>query len=249
MAQATWRKRALKWIGLLGLCALAFEAYTRYPADPEIAPLNLAADTRSVVLLFHGTRGRDEPYLKEISRRFDDAADPQTTVHRYIWSPYSDNQFRASANAVVIGTRLGAELAELPNLKHIRLVAHSAGAYLLDPLCEIYKSAAANPAEIEMTLIDPIGIKGAWDFGYGYRNHGRCADFAGAFINVVDITPGTNAPLDHAYNIDVTSAEGREQFTQGGHYWPLKYYLDHLSATDFQSGVRNHTDFPRGRTD
>lgn len=248
MAVSGRRKRILKWVGLLALGVLAFEGYTRYPAELAVTPLKFAADTRSVVLLFHGTRGKDEPYLTEISRRFAANADAETAVMKYIWSPHSDNQFRARAHAWAIGQRLGTELANLPKLEHIRLVAHSAGAYILDPLCESYKAATQNPAGIEMTLIDPIGIVGAWDFGYGYRNHGRCADFAAAYINMDDITPGTNAPLQHAYNFDVTDAEGHEHFADGGHRWPLKYYLDKLSSADLQSGVRNHGDFPRGVT-
>lgn len=249
MAKRSRRRRALKWMGLLFLGALAFDTYTRLPSSAEATPLQLTADTRSVVLLFHGTRGRDEPRLTEITRQFKLAANPHTAVRKYIWSPYADNQFRARANAELIGEQLGVELAGLTHLEHIRLIAHSAGAYLLDPLCEAYKAAATNPAHIEMTLIDPIGIKGAWDFGYGYRNHGRCADFAAAYINVDDPAPGTNAPLEHAYNIDVTDADGRELFTDGGHRWPLKYYLDHLSATELQPGARSHAEFPRGRTD
>jgi hypothetical protein len=248
MAGLWRRKRILKWAGMLGLAALAFEAYTRYPAEPQVIDLDFSADTRTVVLLFHGTRGRDEPYLTEISRTFAANADADTAVLKYVWSPYSDNQFRARANATTIGTTLGQQLATLDNLEHIRLVAHSAGAYILDPLCDAYKASATAPADIEMTLIDPIGIKGAWDFGYGYRNHGRCADFAAAYINTDDPTPGTNAPLQNAYNVDVTDAAGHEIFADGGHRWPLKYYLDRLSHADLQSGVRNHSDFPRGVT-
>jgi len=246
MANASWRGRILKWIGIFAVCALLFEAYTRAPADPDVAPLNFAADTQNVVLLFHGTRGRDEPYLTEIGQRFAAAADPQTAVLKFIWSPYSDNQFRARAHATVIGERIGTQLSSLPRLEHIRLIAHSAGAYILDPLCEAYKAAAKQPADIEMTLIDPIGIKGAWDFAYGYRNHGRCADFAAAYINTDDPTPGTNAPLQNAYNFDVTAADGHEQFSDGGHRWPLKYYLDRLTSADMQSGMRSHAEFPRG---
>jgi hypothetical protein len=249
MAKLRRRGRALRWIGLLAVCLLVFEAYNRYPASAEVAPLQLEPDTRAVVLLFHGTRGRDEPYLTELTRQFDAAADAGTMVLKYIWSPYSDNQFRARENATFIGARLGEELAGLKHLGHIRLIAHSAGAYVLDPLCETYKAAAENPAHIEMTMIDPIGIKGAWDYGYGYRNHGRCADFAAAYINVDDPVPGTNAPLQNAYNVDVTAADENETFTAGGHRWPLKYYLDQLSAADLKPGIRSHADFPRGRTD
>lgn len=248
MADLMHRKRVLKWLGLLGIAALTFDVYTRYPANPEVTPLNFAADTRVVVFFFHGTRGQDEPYLTEISRRFAANAGPQTAVLKYIWSPYSDNQFRARVNATTIGAKLGQQIAQLENLEHIRLVAHSAGAYIVGPLCEAYRAVAAKPAVIEMTLIDPIGIRGAWDFGYGYRNHGRCADFAAAYINTDDLAPGTNAPLQNAYNFDVTNAEGREEFADGGHRWPLKYYLDHLTDADIQSGSRSHADFPRGRT-
>jgi hypothetical protein len=249
MAKVTRGRRALRWIGVLAIFALAFEVYNRFPSSAKVAPLGFTDETRAVVLLFHGTRGRNEPYLTELASEFDRAAETGTTVLKYIWSPYSDNQFRARANGVFIGARLGEELAGLAHLEQIRLVAHSAGAYLLDPLCEAYKAAAANPAHIEMTFIDPIGIKGAWDYGYGYRNHGRCADFAAAYINTDDPVPGTNAPLKYAYNLDVTGADERKLFTQGGHIWPLKYYLDHLSPGDLQSGLKTHAEYPRGRTD
>ena len=241
-------RRSLKWAVLLAALFVAFDTYTRLPADPDFTPLDVAENARAVVLLFHGTRGRDEPYLTEIGRRFAAQAGADTSVQKYIWSPYSDNQFRARANAEVIGHALGQQLAGLRHLEHVRLVSHSAGAYVVDALCNSYKASATQPADIEMTLIDPIGIKGAWDFWYGYRHHGRCADFAVAYINTDDLTPGTNAPLANAYNVDVTEAAGKDEFPDGGHRWPLKYYLDRMTAADMEFGHRSHSDFPRGST-
>ena len=251
MDKSRRRKRWVYVLGIIATACLAFETYARFPARIAATPLNLDAETMAVILIFHGTRGRNEPTLTALTEQFANAAAdaPATTVVKYIWSPYSDNQFRASANAERIGPILGKELARLPRLESIRLIAHSAGAYLLDPLCKAYREAVDRPARIEMTFLDPIGIKGAWDFGYGYRNYGHCADFAQAFINVDDIVPGTNAPLKHAYNFDVTEAEARSRFTGRGHIWPVQFYLDQLGEIDITPGIRNHSAHNRGEVE
>jgi hypothetical protein len=243
-----WRRWALNTLGILGACALVFEIYTRYPSSVDVRPLNFPADTARVILLFHGTDGRDEPLLTEIAQRMaaESAAETGTVVLRYIWSPHSDNQFRASAHGSAIGRALGRELAGLARLSTMRLIGHSAGAYLMDPLCQAYKSATAKPARVEMTFIDPIGIVGGWDFGYGYRNHGRCANFAAAYINLDDIVPGTNAALQQAYNYDLTHARARRAFDGRGHIWPVKYFLDEIIVAGGEPDEYSHRELPRG---
>lgn len=248
MASSKWRRRGLQAFGIVFACALALEIYARYPSNADIVPLDFPADTASVVLLFHGSGGRDEPLLIEITQRIAAgvANADGALVRRYVWSPYSDDRMRASVHAPVIGRALGHELAGLAELSSLRLISHSAGAYVLDPLCEAYKSAATNPARIEMTFIDPIGIVGSWDYWYGYRNHGHCADFASAYINLDDIVPGTNAPLHHAYNYDVTQARSRADFDDRGHVWPVRYFLNEVVNAGQAGNAGNHTDLPRG---
>jgi len=129
------------------------------------------------------------------------------------------------------------------------MVAHSAGAYFLDPLCEAYQANTNSnpPAYIEMTFLDGIGIAGGWDYDWGYRNHGRCADFARSIYTANDPAPGHNEPYDHAHNIDVTaSLSRRNDFDRPGHYYPLRYFLDHLDAVKMSPRQRSHTVMPRG---
>jgi hypothetical protein len=128
----------------------------------------------------------------------------------------------------------------------VHLVGHSAGAYLLDPLCAALKERAARPVRVEMTFLDPIGFQGAFDWGWGARNYGACADYAEAFINTDDGVPGTNAPLARAFNVDVTDAGRRAAFAASGHRWPVRYYLGQLGLDDVVPGAHEHVTRPRG---
>jgi hypothetical protein len=240
-------KRTLLWIiGLLLTAALALEAYTRLPTAAQIPALELPANTHYVVLLLHGTNGKDEPLLlaaaEEIQRQIGDQ--PGVAVRHVVWSPWSDNRLRASKNGSQIGRQLGAELAELTELDSLRLIVHSAGAYTLTPLCEAYRDTAAVPAHIEMTYLDGMGIRGGWDYFYGYRHYGECADFSMAIINTDETVPGTNAPLVQSYNIDVTNHPARSNID--GHLWPIEYFISLLNDDAITPELRSHEELPRG---
>jgi hypothetical protein len=115
---------------------------------------------------------------------------------------------RAASRSVA---QLGAGLAAAPQLVRLHLVAHSAGAYLLDPLCEpgARRADAAPATRVRMTFLDPIGLRGLFDRGWGARELGRCADVAEAYINTDDAAPATDRRLRHARTVDVTPARGR----------------------------------------
>jgi hypothetical protein len=221
--------RLRSWlIGLLVLL-VSFEAYTRFPSFVEPLAIQIPSNTRELVLVIHGSGGANDAGLLAVAKRFADLTTPNHFSQFINWSPFSDNIFRASAHGEHLAESFGVDLAkQLPALQRLTLVAHSAGAYWLEPLCESFRAASKNAVVIEMIYLDPIGTKGSWDYGYGYRHYGQCADFARAYINLDDAVPGTNGLLEHARNIDVTQSAGKAQFLQqggDGHYWPVKYFL------------------------
>jgi hypothetical protein len=240
-------KTKLIWtIGLLLTAMLALEIYTRLPSSAVASELNLPADTTYAVLLFHGTGGKDEPLLIEVAERIQQAIgnQPGVAIRHYVWSPWSDNRLRAGKNGGLIGLQIGQELAGLEQLRYLRVISHSAGAYLQTPLCEAYKAAAENPAHVEMTYLDSMGIRGGWDYYYGYRHYGECADFSATIFTSDDPVPGTNAPLEQSYSIDVTATPSRSDID--GHLWPIEYFLNNLSAEELRPGLRSHEQLPRG---
>jgi hypothetical protein len=242
-------------LALLLLAVGLFDLYARFPSRVEVTSLGLPLDTRELVLILHGSGGQAEPALVALEQRFHElaAGRPGFQVVRYVWAPWSDNRFRSHPNGIRVGTELGAELGLLPGLKSLHLVAHSAGAYVLEPLCDAYREYAGArsprgqaPATVAMTFLDPIGFAGALDLNWGVRNLGACADYAEAFINTDDPAPATNGFLEQAWNVDVTAAGRQSAFAGGGHRWPVQFYLEQLRPSDLGM-PGSHTDRPRGQ--
>ncbi len=231
-----WTRKGLYTVAGLAALAVALQVYSLVPAGFHVTPLAPAADTRRLVLLFHGSGGREEPTLVALEDRL--RVRPGTgsapAIVRYNWSPHSDSRLRTYPNGIRVGENLGVELAKLSSLQSVHLIAHSAGAYILEPLCESYRAATARrpgrPARIRMTFLDPIGFKGPFDPGWGARHYGECADKAEAFINTDDFAPATAEVLQHARTIDVTDDPARKRFSSGGHRWPVQYYINSLTA-------------------
>lgn len=139
----TLLKRILLGTAVLLVAALAgLEVYTRVPAGFAVPALGAPPDATGLVILFHGSRGREEPTLIAVEQRFRQLAAqaPGTAVIRYIWSPWSDNLLRARAVGLHVGAELGREAARLGGLRYIHLVGHSAGAYPMDAFCRAYRA-------------------------------------------------------------------------------------------------------------
>ena len=241
--------RILLGLGVLqAVVVLGFIAYTRLPSPAAARPLDLAPDTRYAVIFFHGVGGQNEPVLHSIEARFREllADVPNTAVVYYQWDPWSDSRLRSGAHGIELAQQLGAELAGYPQLEYVRMVIHSAGARFPDPLCESYRALAKDPAHLEATFIDGMSIRGFLDVDYGYRNFGSCLDYAAAIFTNDGEVPGTNEPLDHAWNVDVTAAPGRATSGLDSHHWPLGWFLEHLDLREALPGMRSHAEWPRG---
>ena len=227
---------------------IGFEAYCRWPSTAFITPPTQNPGTVELYLLFHGTNGSAEKHWLSLSRALGKGATNKQIiqVENILWAPWSDNMFRASAHGESIAYELAQSIAQWQSLKKIHLFAASAGSYLPEPFCEAIRTVHGNKIAIVMTYLDPIGIKGSWDFSYGYRNYGACADFAEVYLNTDDSVPGTNAPAIQAFTVDVTTAPGRNEFSADGHVWPVQFYIDTLEKNNGSPVSRDHSRFPLG---
>ena len=231
------------------------EFYTRMPVEAHLSPadLDLPGDARVVLIVAHGSADGDNPLFPEIIARIRAhyaATGRNDVAVRFLhWAPWSDQRLRAVATAEKLGTRLGGMLAAHQSLEELHLITHSSGAYIADALCESYRQqlpAQAPAAQLTMVFLDPFQLHGFVDWRHGARNHGRCADFAIAVINRDDVAPATNAPLENAWNIDITAHPGRATFPHNGHYWPLQYYRDLLPGLASEPLEASHQQYPRG---
>jgi hypothetical protein len=224
------------------------EVYTRMPVGDRMPALDLPSGVETLVLVIHGAGDEDNPLMPMIvaglEQRF--AGQPNVAVRYVRWSPESDQRLRAAATAQAVGNRLGAGLAGLSTLRELHLVAHSVGTFMPDAICTAYRQGVVAPARVTTVLLDPFQISGFVDWGWGARRHGGCADFALAVMNLDDPAPATNRFLAQAFNLDVTADPARAGFDRNGHYWPIRYYLDHLLAEQPAMARWSHDEYPRG---
>lgn len=164
----------LTMLTTLGVLAAGLQVYALGLARFPVPALTVARDTRELVLIFHGSGGRNEPTVMALEEQLGRGirAGSGRSVQRYVWSPYSDDRLRAYANGTRVGNRLGEQLAALPNLRSLHLIAHSAGAYILEPLCRAYRARTLTRIRIRMTYLDPIGLRGPLEPGWGLSTTG-----------------------------------------------------------------------------
>jgi hypothetical protein len=244
--------RLVAWVaGSLLLLLGALQGYTRFPSAAAAPAAAVPADTRHLIVVIHGSGGRSDPTVLALHQRLLEltAGVAGVSVLRYVWSPESDNRLRAGAHGERMGMLLGQQLAAVPTLESLHLVGHSAGSYLLDPLCEAFKAArAARSARVVTTFLDPITTRGLLEPGWGRAHFGRCGDYADAYINTDDPVPGTNAPLEQAWNVDVTAAGVARDPARNGHRWPVRYYTEKLRAGQLLACRDTQARRPRSRS-
>jgi len=231
---------------ILFFCWSILEIYCRIPDKLNIKKIQIPENTQTLVLLFHGSNDHQNQELKSIKDNFTKYLNFFETakVINYDWS-YASSYLKASANTMKIGRAIGIEISNLKNIKNIRLITHSAGAFIAESLCNSYK-ANGGSAHIETTFLDPFNLRGFSDFNYGVRNFGKCSNFSSSIINTDDGVPTTNTMLKNSWNIDITNLNKPINFKEKGHYFPPFYYLLSMNEDIVKMNNRRHKEYPRG---
>lgn len=204
---------------------LAF-SYFPWPLTFDVNMPDIAGTKDELIVLVHGKGDTAESWSLDFANQMEERVVDQTQqVIAVDWSGYSNNLFRCSNNGRRLGLQLGEELAANKSLKKVHLIGHSAGAFVVYGMCESLKQH--NPSLlVHTTFLDPLGIYSGFDWNYGPRNFGSCADISDAYIDVDDGVPGSNVPLEHAHTFDVTAlkASGDNAYKGNAHQWPVDYY-------------------------
>jgi formylglycine-generating enzyme required for sulfatase activity len=147
---------------------------------------------------------------------------------------------KSVSNAKMEGKAVGDNIV-LQGWTHVHLVAHSAGAALIQAASERIKELSPGTV-VHTTFLDPfVGS----DFA-GVANYGNGADWADNYFTRDLLTGGdmwqlTETPLNHAYNVEVTPLDpskiGSTKFnssasglmgpcykTVSSHGWPIDFY-------------------------
>lgn len=217
------------------------------PVQPTYAPPpEKVSDKDSLVVVTHGWRP-DLKWLEGMTNVIttyltaNGLKNWEVHGHKWVEKASQGGPRTALQNGKEEGVSLGRSIIS-QGFSHVHLIAHSAGATLIQSASEIIKK---NPTKItvHLTFLDAfVGFK------YEERgNYGKGADWADNYFSR-DINTGgefyqlTEGPLDHAYNVDVTWLDANKKSIQmyastplgevsqtcyqtvTSHGWPYQFY-------------------------
>jgi hypothetical protein len=151
-------------------------------------------------------------------------------------------------DALVIGNikglLYGQQLSQ-QHWKYVHLIAHSAGAALIQGIADQLKSSP-NPPVIQMTFFDPfVGVLHEWQNTYGDdANWADCYFTQELGLDPADLLTGsfgwTGGDLGYAYNVDVDWTDPHSQPIVYGstlvafstHEWSHDFYIKTVTNTD-----------------
>ncbi len=174
--------------------------------------------------------------------------DWQVHAHRWVEKARPGVKFGVYGAKVVLdngkeeGVNLGRSIAN-QQFEHVHLIAHSAGATLIQSISETIKALHPNTI-VHLTFMDPF-------VGFRYEergNYGKGADWTDNYFSTDAKTGGefyqlTEGSLNHAYNVDVTWLDINREMVQvnystpslnisqtcyqivSSHGWPHEFYL------------------------
>jgi hypothetical protein len=139
---------------------------------------------------------------------------------------------QALENAKNIGTQLGKEIGS--TFQGVHLIAHSAGAGLIQAIADQLETAPSRPI-VHTTFLDPyVGFDGREASWYGTG-----ADWSDEYFTPLDQTlDWTGIPLPNCYAVDVswlhvlaTVNEGPLVIPISSHEWPYEFYTETVLGT------------------
>ena len=222
------------------------------PTQPTYStgPVKLQSK-KNLIVVTHGWQPRwDSPDVawvdamtNQISRYLTSRGLTDWTVLAYKWTEKAHTIL--PNDAVEQGWKEGLNLGKVlapQGWDHIHLIAHSAGASLIQGTCDILKSSSLKTT-VHLTFLDAYtGFSGMQRSYYGYGADWCDSYFSHDFWTSGEIAPYTEGPLEHARNINVTYLDGNKSAVQvfasstlGGanqycyqtassHGWPYEFY-------------------------
>jgi probable HAF family extracellular repeat protein len=132
--------------------------------------------------------------------------------------------------------------------QHIHLIAHSAGAGLIDSITRTIRENSPNTGPtIQCTFLDPyLGIDLSGKQTYGLGSSWSDQYYTRDQLTGTDVLPFTALPLEHAHNVDVTELDIQhktkiDRFISGNiqscyttrstHGWPIDFYMNTITGT------------------
>jgi len=219
---------------------------------------------KKIVFITHGWNGfngnANHSWIYDMANEFQDyfitnEMSNTWTSYAYNWAEYAGEagitMITAVENAKKIGNFIGSQLTSFPNCEHLHLIAHSAGAWMIDAISQEIKSNRPD-ISVQITFLDaytPWGCVGVDSLGkYGdwvehYVDHRyELAIYSDGEVIVSNLIRRTNATLKKAYNIDVTGSDPDD--SKDG---PAKWGLSSSLESGIIPGLEEmQQDFPRG---
>lgn len=150
-------------------------------------------------------------------------------VMRVEWHDLSLDRLRASRRGYELGYAIGEVLARETSYEMVHLVAHSAGAHVIQGVADAYAdSGTARRPLLHMTFLDPFVGRSVVQLFWGVRRLGRNADMVENFVTRDDNVPFTNSFLRRAtVNVALDESVPDVDDPPSGHFhnWPATWYL------------------------
>ncbi len=201
-------------IGLLGFIFWPFQSYD---VNVKNTP------SQSVTVISHGLKDDNRSWVTTLEKQLLEK-DNTTSVIGVDWSRFADNALTCSVNGRRIGNNIAHLLLSNPNLKNIKLIGHSCGAFVNYGICEVITQSNTN-ITIKSIYLDPVSIYGGLFWDFGINKFGSCADQSITYFDTDDNVPGSNRAPIHSFGVDVTNYKRQFKFEGSPHQWPIYYYI------------------------